>query len=106
MKRGTQFVEGRHYEVLATGCWNWLKQKTAAGYGLTGFGGKYTGAHRRAWELAKGPIPAGLCVCHSCDNPGCVNPDHLWIGTQADNMRDSMKKHGQKRRVGALPHPK
>ena len=52
------------------------------------FGGTSTRAHRIAWQIAYGPIPAGLLVLHTCDNPGCVNPVHLYIGTQKDNMRD------------------
>lgn len=57
-------------------------------------------AHRFSWELANGPIPAGLVVCHACDNPGCVRPDHLWLGTQRANMVDA----GRKNHLGAAKH--
>lgn len=58
------------------------------GYGYINMGGKNTRAHRVAYEFHKGPIPAGMFVCHTCDMPACVNPDHLYLGTQFDNMRD------------------
>lgn len=74
-------------------CWRWLGH----GSGYKGYGGVWYGrrqrlAHRVAWEISRGPIPDGLCVCHTCDNPGCVNPAHLWIGTNADNVRDRTAK--------------
>ena len=76
-------------------CWEWLAGKTHNGYGMIGKGGRHNGmlrAHRVSWELANGPIPDGLCVLHHCDNPGCVNPLHLWIGTNADNQQDMAQK--------------
>lgn len=58
-------------------------------------------AHRVSWMLANGPIPAGMVVCHRCDNPPCVNPDHLFLGTQIDNMRDRSKKGRGNHRKGS-----
>lgn len=77
-------------------CWNWIAQKSGNGrYGAIKVGGKRgcnIHAHRVAWELANGPIPDGLCVCHSCDNGFCVNPKHLWLGTHMENMIDRDRK--------------
>ncbi len=74
-------------------CWLWRGSVNPQGYGTFSFGGKSRGAHRVSYLLSKGEIGDGLCVCHTCDNPPCVNPDHLWLGTQADNMRDMGSKN-------------
>ena len=70
------------------GCWLWTAAK-ARGYGLFRCGpGSMRRTHRFSWEIAHGPIPKGLCVCHRCDVPACVRPGHLFLGTQLENVRD------------------
>jgi len=79
-------------------CWEWTACKIGMGYGRIGTGGhngRSLVTHRVSWELAYGPIPKGQCVLHHCDNPGCVNPAHLWLGTKADNTHDMMDKERQ-----------
>lgn len=85
------------------GCWLWTGTKDRRGYGQIARGGKlggHTKAHRVAYELQHGPIPEGLGVLHRCDTPACVRGDHLFAGTQLDNMRDAWTK-GRGRVVGA-----
>lgn len=72
-------------------CWEWTGAKTH-GYGNLRLNYKSTRAHRLSWELTYGEIPEGASVLHKCDNPGCVRPNHLFIGTQQDNIRDAYKK--------------
>ena len=73
-------------------CWIWQGNWFIRGYGALRVNGKQVYAHRVAWELTYGLIPAGLNVCHHCDNPPCVRPDHLFIGTQSDNLHDAINK--------------
>lgn len=73
-------------------CWLWDRDVYHNGYGRILVGGKSSLTHRLAFQLLKGPIPTGLFVCHRCDVRNCINPDHLFLGTPLDNMRDCHNK--------------
>jgi hypothetical protein len=75
-----------------SGCHLWLRCVDRDGYGQICYGGKQLKAHRVSWAMHHGRVPIGMCVCHKCDTPGCINVDHLFIGTTADNMADKADK--------------
>lgn len=81
-------------------CWVWGAYRNARGYGKFGIGSVVYLAHRVSWRLANGPVPDGLCVCHHCDNPPCVNPAHLFLGSQSDNLQDMFRKSRARRALG------
>ena len=89
-----QSATTRFWHLVEKGddCWLWTGAVFGGGYGRITVNGKRVAAHRFSYEAANGPIPDGLFICHSCDVKSCVNPAHLFAGTQADNMQDWTRK--------------
>lgn len=86
----SKFIKSIHFEI---NCWVYKFSKDRKRYGRFYIGRKSLGAHRVSYMIFKGDIDEGLFVCHKCDNPSCVNPDHLWLGTNEQNMQDKMNKN-------------
>lgn len=105
-----RFVKGHHVRVMRirrgtsesrflmkirkepTGCWSWIGARAVVGYGKFWYEGRLMEAHRAAFLLFRGEIPLGHHVCHTCDCPSCVNPEHLFTGTRSENMMDASRK--------------
>ena len=91
MKDEDRFI--KKFQVdLKSECWIWTTCTSIARYGKFKLNGVWMGSHRAAYILFIGPIPKGQNVLHTCDMPPCVNPEHLFLGTQSDNNQDAMKK--------------
>jgi hypothetical protein len=98
------FVESRFWEKVKksedeNGCWEWIGKIVPNGYGKVYKNCKEMLAHRLSYEITYGEVPEGLFVCHKCDNPPCVRPSHLFLGTNQDNMMDSMIKDRRGRKL-------
>lgn len=105
MKRSTPKRFFSRIKIDSNGCWIWQGAKNIRGYGVVGYHGILYIAHRLSYKLKVGPIPEGLLVCHKCDVPPCINPDHLFIGTYKDNSIDMVKKGRAGKAKGAGRKP-
>lgn len=90
-------------ERTPRGCWEWTGSKDGKGYGTVGLAKQTYRTHRVSFRIQHGVDPGDLLVCHTCDNPSCINPDHLWLGTVLDNAHDMIAKG--RRRFGAPRKP-
>jgi hypothetical protein len=92
----SQKIDDKVLRIPESGCWIWLGSITNHGYGTMTLGARTNiSAHRASYELKHGPIPDGMLALHTCDIKCCVNPDHIFIGTQKENMADKVRKNRQ-----------
>lgn len=91
-KRATATSRFFKFIKNVNGCWEWQGNRLPQGYGLFWYKNKGHRANRVAWVLFRGKIPKGMFVCHRCDNPPCVNPEHLWLGSNRENQIDARNK--------------
>lgn len=94
-----EFIESNSVKVPFSGCWIWMKGVQKSGYGVLVSGGVPWQAHRLSFAAFNGPIHVGLLVCHKCDVPSCVNPDHLFLGDGKDNLEDCYAKNRRRIRI-------
>lgn len=91
--RGTPRERFENFSLpVSCGCWIWIGETNRQGYGQFKLEGRTRRANRISYVFYTGPIPGSLLVCHKCDTPGCVNPDHLFLGTQKENIQDCINK--------------
>jgi len=109
--RGSRFVpikdrlNSNWMPITETGCWIWMGSTMNKGYGVIRDKYKKKLTHRVSYEQNIGEIPEGLFVCHSCDTPSCINPNHLFLGTQSENMSDAVRK-GRMQKGESRPNSK
>ena len=87
-----EYLEQNSFPITECGCWIWMRSVNDLGYGKIQIKGKTIGAHRASWLAYRGDIPIGSLVCHQCDVPSCINPNHLFLGSHSDNAHDRERK--------------